>query len=563
MRKKWIVRSADPEISSRLAAEMNMSPVLARVLVNRGITDPDSARHYLYGTIKDLHDPFKLKDMKSAAERVRRALQKKERILVYGDYDADGVTSCALLHRVFTSCGGNVSCYIPHRVDEGYGMNLEACRYIRKTGFGLVITVDCGIGSLEEVKFLREAGIDVIVTDHHQPRENLPKAYSVINPWRSDCSYPYKELAGVGLAFKLAQAVTGEDLDEYLDLVALGTVSDVAPLTGENRLMVRRGLEVLTNTDKHGLAALIEVVRLQKKQLQASHLGFILGPRINAVGRVGSAEKALNLLLSLNREESLVLATELDGHNRERQQIELKTFKQAMAQAEEINFKHSHTVVLHDDSWHPGVIGIVASRIAEKFYRPTILIATGNGKGKGSGRSIRNFHLFDALCKCKHLLEEFGGHEKAAGLSIQKENLADFKDFFNKTAQEVLTAEDFIPQIITDMEIPLSALSEGLIQEIERCAPFGQGNPSPVFISHDLKLRGQPKALRNNYFKLWLTDGDLTCESIVRGGELDLAGFDQGGVSAVYSPAMNHWQGISTIQLKLKDLTLTELARED
>lgn len=558
MQKIWKFHPIDLNKQKLFSSELGISPVLAQILINRGIDNQQDAHNYLTNSLSNCYDSFLLKDMCKAQARINRAIRQKEKIVIYGDYDVDGLTSCALLFNVLSVLGADVFCYIPHRIEEGYGLNKNACVFIKKENVSLVITVDCGIGSFEEIKYLASQGIDTIITDHHRPQDdNLPGAIAVINPLQKRCKYPFKDLAGVGLAYKLAQVVTGKQLDvsEHLDLVALGTISDVASLTGENRILVKYGLKKLSHTKKVGLKALMEVAGIKKRNLSAYHVGFILGPRINAIGRMGSAKQALDLLLSKNYSQAIDLAKILDKENRQRQKEESKTLKEALAQIEsEINFKHHRSLILHNDKWHPGVIGIVASRIAERFYRPTILISTKDKIGKGSGRSIRNFHLFDTLLKCDHLLEEFGGHEKAAGLSILRENLEDFKRFFNEMVHKTLSSEELIPVIDVDMEIALSALSEKLISEIEKCAPFGVGNARPVFASRDLKLKGNPRYLRSNGIKLWMTDGKITCEALGNGfNNFNISHVDD-NFSILYSPSINNWQGINTIQLKLKDL---------
>ncbi|MBU1924979.1 MAG: single-stranded-DNA-specific exonuclease RecJ, partial [Candidatus Omnitrophica bacterium] len=517
MQKTWNFHKIFLIKQRKLIADLGISPILAQVLINRGIDTSRSAEQFLKSQRSNFADAFLLKGMRKAVDRVRKAIENKEKIFIYGDYDVDGLTSCALLFYVLADLGAEVSCYIPHRMEEGYGLNTDACKSIKKKSASLMITVDCGINSFEEIKYLASLGIDTIVTDHHQPQEDkIPAAYSVINPHQKDCPYPYKELAGVGLAYKLAEALTGgtKDISEHLDLVALGTVSDMAALVGENRLFVKYGLEVLAKTKKAGLKALMEVAGISKGKISAYHIGFMLGPRINATGRMGSTEKALKLLLSKDAAESHELAKMLDQENRQRQRIEGKTLKEALNMVEnEVNFKHHRSVVLHNDNWHPGVIGIVASRIAERFYRPTILISTAKTLGKGSGRSIKNFNMFDTLDKCKHLLKEFGGHEKAAGLSILRENLTEFKTIFNQLAHQLLDVQDLVPALDIDMEIALGALSEKLIMELEKCAPFGIGNPQPLFVSRNLKLKNKPRILRANTYKLWLTDDKITCEA--------------------------------------------------
>ncbi|MFH1092925.1 MAG: single-stranded-DNA-specific exonuclease RecJ [Candidatus Omnitrophota bacterium] len=558
MQKTWNIRKIDAKKQQSFAKELGISLILAQILLNRGIQTKEQARSYLYDDISKCFDPFLLKGMKKAVKRTQEALAGKEKIFIYGDYDVDGLSSTALLYFVLKDLGADVAYYIPHRVEEGYSLNKQACMNLKKQKAKLIITVDCGISSFKEVKYLNSAGIDIIITDHHRIVEGkIPSAYAVINPMQKGCDYPYKDLAGVGIAYKFAQALTHGvmDVNSHLDLVALGTISDVAPLTGENRILVKQGLQVLSNTNKTGLKALMEITGIKKKKISTQHVGFILGPRINASGRMGSAEKALELLLSDDDEHALRLAKDLENYNRQRQKEEAKTLKQAISMMQsEINFKHHRSVVLHNDEWHPGVIGIVASRIAEKYYRPTILISTKDKMGKGSGRSIRNFHLFDTLSKCGHLLEKFGGHEKAAGISILKNNLLDFKKFFNEMVHKSLSCEELVPVIDVDMEVSLDVLSEKLINELELCAPFGIGNPRPVFASRDLRAKDRPRTLRGNGFKIWLTDGKVTCEALgSKFSDIDISDISS-GFSVVYSPSINDWQGINTIQLKLKDL---------
>lgn len=560
MQKNWKIKSIDLNLQKKLALELGISSILAQILINRGITNPADAKGYLDCDIQDIHDGLLLKGMSKAIKRIHKAIEQKQKIVIYGDYDVDGLTSCAVLFNVLSQMQANVSCYIPHRVDEGYGLNKTACSQIKEQGADLLISVDCGISAFDEVDYLNSIGLDVIITDHHQPvGAKVPDALAVINPLQPGCKYPYKNLAGVGIAYKLACALVeeGKDITEHLDLVALGTICDVAPLTGENRIFVKHGLEILSQTNKIGLKALKEIAGIANRKLEVYHVGFMLGPRINATGRMGSAKKALELLLSCDYKKAMVLAHALDADNKQRQKEESKTLRQALAMVDkEIDFKQHKSVVLHNDAWHPGVIGIVASRIAERFYRPTILISTKDKIGKGSGRSIANFHLLDTISKCNHLLVGFGGHEKAAGLSILKDNLTSFKESFNEIASLSLSDDDMIPVVNIDMQIPLSSVSEELINEIEQCAPFGMGNSRPVFSSVNLKLKARPKSLRANCFKMWITDGEVTCEAFGnRFTDIDISHIKD-DFSIVYSPSINDWQGIHTIQLKLKDLQL-------
>ena len=557
--KSWFVKKPDYRLQEVLSRELNISPIIAQVLINRGITDASSAIKFLKSDLNALHDPFLLKDMDKAVFRIREAIRKKEKILIYGDYDVDGITGVALLMLVLKNLGADVHYYIPHRVEEGYGLNREAIFNAHKTGVNLLISVDCGISAFEEVDYLNELGMDAVITDHHKPKDSLiPKAFAVINPLRDGCPYPFKYLAGVGVAFKLAQALYGglDGLLQYLDLVSVGTVADVVPITGENRVIVQHGLSMLANTHSPGLKALMEVSGLKGKAITSTHVGFIMAPRINATGRIGSPDTAIKLLLSGEYERAVQFANILDEENRVRQRLEEKTLKEALSKIEqEVNFKEDRIIILNDADWHPGVTGIVASRIVDRFYRPTILIVIKDGIGKGSGRSIRNFPLFDALSQCGEFLEEYGGHEYAAGLVVSGEKLTGFKNALNGIARTILQDKDLIPRIEIDMEIPLGGLTEELIEDLEKLSPFGAGNPKPVFSSSDVSVKTFPKIMGRNTVKMWVTDGGTTCEAVGfnMAGNLTLPRRDE-KISIAYSPSMNDWQGTSTMQLKIIDL---------
>jgi len=562
--KLWDVKKPACQLQEILARELNISPIIAQLLINRGITSVSSAQEFLKSDLNALHDPFLLKDMDKAVLRIKEAIGKNEKVLIYGDYDVDGITGVTLLYLVLKGLGADVHYYIPHRVEEGYGLNKEAIYNAYKTGVNLLISTDCGITSFEEVDYLNELRIDTIITDHHKPKDSLiPNAFAVINPLRRDCPYPYKYLAGVGVAFKLAHGLCGElsGLLQYMDLVSIGTVADIVPVTGENRAIVKYGLSSLSNTQRLGLKALIEVSGLKGRAITATHVGFIIGPRINAAGRIGSPETAVNLLLAGEYERALQLANILDEGNRARQRLEEKTLKEALWKIEqEINFKEDRVIVLNDASWHQGVTGIVASRIVERFYRPTILVVMKDGIGRGSGRSIRNFPLLDALSQCEKFLEKYGGHEYAAGLVVLKENLMGFKDALNGIAHNTLQDKDLIPRIGIDMEIPLGEISEGLIDQIEKLAPFGVGNPKPVFSSKGVSVKTIPRVMGRNTVKMWVTDGKVTCEAVgfnMASGELRLPEKDE-KISLVYSLSINDWQGTSTLQLKMIDLKPSE-----
>lgn len=564
MRKRWFVKKADKEILDSLVKELNISPIIAQLLANRNILNPEEANRFLSCRLSNLHDPYVLKGMKRAVARIRRALSKGEKILVYGDYDVDGITSVSLLKSVLTDLGGSVLGYIPNRLEEGYGLNLEACRFAHRKRISLVITVDCGINAKREIDYLNSLNIDVIIVDHHEVQGGpLPRAHAIINPLQHGCTYPFKHLAGIGLAFKLAQALLdrpAEDLKDLLDLVALGTVSDIVPQLGENRILTKHGLDVLNRTDRVGLKELIRVSGLKGRDISSGHIGYMLGPRINASGRIGSPKVALRLLLTDREDEAKELAEILDRENRNRQRIENNILQEAMQKIErEVNFKEHKTIVLSSPNWHPGVIGIVASRLVDKFYRPTAIISVDHSTGRGSARSISDFNLFNAISKCKRHLTEFGGHEAACGFAIHKKDIEKFKLTFNKVAKSSLLPEHLLPKLHADMDIPLSRLSERLIYDIERLAPHGPRNPSPVFISRGIKLKNMPRSIGRNGIKFWVTDGKITCEAIAFGVQDSfLRELSNERLDLAYFPSINIYKGLRSIKLDLEDLKPSE-----
>lgn len=558
MQKIWDVKKPDAILQKKLTQELNIPSLLAQLLINRGITTSRQADEFLRCSLEDLHDPFLLKGLDRAVVRIKTAIKNKEKIIVWGDYDVDGLTSVALLKEVLLGLGARVDHYIPHRTEDGYGMNIEAAERLAADSIKLVITVDCGINSFSEVDFLAKSKIDVIVTDHHRPQNNvLPQAFSVIDPLQSGCSYPFKFLAGVGVAFKLAQAITGEKLFEHTDLVALGTISDIVPMTGENRIFVKHGLAQLSKTKKAGLLKLLDKTGVKDKEVTSMHAGFMLGPRLNAAGRIGSSENSLKLLMTRSDSEAAILTEQLNNDNRLRQQIEAKTLSEALLKiSREVNFKEHRVIVLHQDDWHPGVIGIVASRIVERFYRPAILFSSKDSDfAKGSGRSIENFHLFDALANCKEYIEEFGGHSKACGLSIRLDRIEDFKKAINNYAMDRVLPGDFSPRIDVDAQIPLSLLSKELIGQIDLLAPFGHGNPKPIFMTRAVSLKSKPTVLGKNTIKMWVSDGDITCQALGFKMAENFSAIDMPEVlDIVYTAGLNKWQGTTSIELSLKDL---------
>ncbi|MDD3904922.1 MAG: single-stranded-DNA-specific exonuclease RecJ [Candidatus Omnitrophica bacterium] len=558
MQKIWKIRESDPKVQDHLSSALNISKVTAQLLVNRGIKTIDVASDFMKCSLASCHSPFLLKDMDKAVSRIRKAISSGERILVYGDYDVDGMTSVTLLYSALKTLGANATTYIPNRIEEGYGLNLSAIKRAHHDGVKLIITVDCGISSFKETEHAAALKVDIIITDHHEiVGAKVPMAYAVINPLQKDCKYPFKHLAGVGLAYKLVKALydgTSHFAEDFLDLVSLGTVADIAPLVGENRVLAKHGLDELSRRERVGLRALMEVSGLDGN-ISSGHIGFVLGPRINAMGRIGSPQKAIDLLLSDNIDTATELAKVLSTENRSRQKIEARILDEALDKVErEVNFKDHRVIVLASENWHPGVIGIVASRIADRFYRPTILISLDGKVGKGSGRSIDGFHLFEYLLRCKDLLAGFGGHEAACGITIEKDNISKFTELINAEAFKDVDESIFSPKLEIEMDVPLGSLNEEVIREIEALAPFGSENPRPVLSSRKLNIKDGPRQIGKSGFKLWVTDKAVTCEAITFGrGNFDMpkAGSD---IDLAYIPSINNWQGVQSIQLEIKDI---------
>lgn len=557
MHKILNIAKPNLQLQKNLSEELKVSLILAQLLINRGIKSTSEAHKFIDVKLSNLLDPFDFLDMTKAVKRIKVAAQTKEKVMLFGDYDVDGVTSIALLKSALTSLGLEVVHYLPHRVKEGYGLNKNAIRMAKENKIGLLVTADCGTSNHEEIQELKRLHIDTIITDHHEPLNcEMPQALSIINPKVKNANYKFRDLAGVGVAYKFAQGITGDSLFEDLDLVSLGTIADVVPLTGENRIIAKEGLKRLSKTKRAGLKALMEVSGVKGKTINATFVSFILGPRLNASGRMDSAHTALELLLCEDEGAALNLAKSVDAHNRQRQKIESAILEEAQALIDkEVNFKEHKVIVLAKEDWHPGVLGIVASKIAARFYRPTIIISLTEKLCKGSARSIKNFHIFDALSGCKHLLEEFGGHAHAAGLVITKDSIQDFKETINRLACDKLRLEDLLPSTDIDMELKLSDLSERLAQELSVLEPYGTGNPEPLFYTRNLKLKGEPQVLGRNTLKFWVTDGELAYHTIgfglsgLRNSFLQADSFDM-----VYTPAIDDWQGNNSIILEAKDV---------
>lgn len=559
--KVWRVVPACAELSARLARALDVSPVVAQVLVNRGLGDEEAARRFLRGGAETLPDPYLLLGMERAVARIGEAVAAGQRITVYGDYDVDGITATALLYRVITRLGGVVDYYIPERQSEGYGLNEAALEALYRGGTRLVVTVDCGISAVAEIAAL--AGrVDVIVTDHHQPPEVLPPAYAVLNPKQAACPYPDKNLAGVGVAFKLCQALWGRmggdgvPPDALLDLVAVGTVADIVPLTGENRILVKLGLERLAVTDNAGLRALMKEAGLAAEKLDAGRVGFVIAPRLNAAGRLRHAAAGVELLITDDDARAAELAADLERENGHRQAVE----RELLAAADELlagtEPAKQKVLVLAGDDWHSGVIGIVASRLVDRYYRPVVMISVRDGIGKGSCRSIPSFDIFRALEQCADLLVQFGGHRQAAGLTVEAANIDALRERLNAVAAATLSEDDYQPVLDIDSRVALAEVDAALVEQLACLAPYGLGNPCPVFACEKLAVAGvRAVGQDGRHLKLRVKQAGASGEVI---------GWDMGGlaerlsgdtaIDLAFVPEYNEWQGQRHIQLKACDV---------
>jgi len=561
---KWVVANQpDPDSIKIFIDTLKVPRIIARILFNRGIQSLDDAKWFFKQDWEDLYDPFLMEDMDKAVDRVVKALEEKERIFIYGDYDVDGITGVSLLTLFLRELGGEIFFYIPNRLLEGYGLSRSGIQHAANVGASLLISVDCGITGIEEVDFAREVGIDVIVSDHHEPGHRLPEAVAILDPKREQCNYPFKELAGVGVTFKLIQAI-GQRLNlsddvyrKYVDLVALGSAADIVPLIDENRLLVKKGLEKINQHDRLGIRALVESSGLNGKKIGTGQIVFILAPRINAVGRLGNAERAVRLIITDSEQQAKNIANILEAENQHRKSIDEETYQEALAMIKsECNVETDRAVVLAKEGWHSGVIGIVASRIAEQVYRPTIMITIDNGIGKGSARSISNFDIYSALKQCENHLLGFGGHRYAAGLTIQIDKIIHFQEAFKKIAAETVKDENLIQQLLVDAEISLPEINDKLIRILNLFAPFGPRNMRPVFLSNNLQVVGSPRVVGRNHLKFRVRQ---------KGKVFDAIGFDLGelyyrltpgedNLDMVYVIEENYWNGQAKIQLRVKDL---------
>jgi single-stranded-DNA-specific exonuclease len=554
-----------PRLSNEDARPLsNYSPILRQILHNRGYQSAEQARQYLEATPPDGSHPQDMLGIASAIDRLRFSIQNDEKIAVYGDYDADGVTATALMVHALKLLDAQVIGYIPNRFDEGYGLNVEALQSLHEDGVKLVVTVDCGIRSLQEAQYAAELGMQLIISDHHHPGTSLPPALAVINPKQDGDTYPEKNLAGVGLAYKLVQGLFEEinrsgngagflDATQYLDLVALGTVADLAPLTGENRALVRAGLQAMHRPHRQGLVSLMGAAAINPLQVNAGDIGFALGPRLNAAGRLDSALAALELLLTNDLFEAGRIAQQLDIQNRERQQITHAIQERAELLALERD-PEALLLIAVDADFNPGVVGLAASRLTDQYYRPAIVAQRGEDFTRGSCRSIPEFHITQALDGCADLLEHHGGHAAAAGFTVRNDRLEELIDRLQAIALEQLADLDLRPTLQADMELPLSALKPEILPDLNRLQPTGYGNPQPAFVSHDLKvLRSRTVGKDNSHLKLTVTDGRITYDAIAfRQGHWQ--GQMPPKIDLMYFFEVNEFNGRSYLQLNVRDL---------
>ncbi|NBU80156.1 MAG: single-stranded-DNA-specific exonuclease RecJ [Flavobacteriaceae bacterium] len=545
-----------------LATELKVDELVATLLVQRGIKTFDQARQFFRPSLDDLYNPYLMKDMDKAVSRIESAIANEENILVFGDYDVDGTTAVSLVSSYLKSYYPNVATYIPDRYDEGYGISYKGIDFAEDNGFTLIIALDCGIKSIDHITYANERNIDFIICDHHRPGDILPEAIAVLDPKREDCSYPYDELCGCGVGFKLIQALaqnrnqTIDDLLIYLDLVATAIAADIVPITGENRVLAKFGLEVINSNPRPGIKALVQNVK--KKKLTITDVVFIIAPRINAAGRIKHGNEAVALLTEYDLDQAEQFASEIEKYNSDRKELDKKISNEALTQIIENEEQHKFTTVVYSESWHKGVIGIVASRLTETYYRPTIVFTKSGDKLAASARSVKDFDVYNALEACAEHLEQFGGHMYAAGMTLKEENYLAFKDAFEKVVSETIHPDLLTPEISIDAEINLSEIDERLLRLLNQFEPFGPENMTPTFMTKNLKDTGYAKQLGKDdeHLKLFVKQNNSEGFGVIGfglGNKLELVK-NQNLFDALYCIDENEFNGNVTVQLRLKDL---------
>ena len=559
MNKKWQIYETDENRIQEISQKYNLNKLLSTILANRNIINEKDIKQFLSPTRKDFHDPFLIHDMEKAVERIIKAIEKQEKVTIYGDYDVDGITSITVLKSYLSDRGLEVETYIPNRLNEGYGLNKEAIEKIHNNGCQLMITVDCGISGIEEIEYANSLGIETIVTDHHEPGNDLPKAFAVIDNKRKDSNYPFRELAGVGVVFKLIQAISiklglaEEEYLKYLDIVCIGTISDIVPLVDENRVITKLGLMLVRQTKNIGLKAILKTSGYNK--IDSNTISFGVAPRINACGRMGVAEEALELFLSKNVNHVMELARKLNDHNRVRQETEKSIFEEALKQIQEKHLDENNTIVVGGENWHHGVIGIVSSKITEMYFKPSILLSfEGDDLGKGSGRSIPGFDLHDALMKCEDCIEKFGGHSMAIGITVKRENLEKLKQELENIAIEE-KIDEIVPIIKIDARINLSEVNKEMVESLKELEPFGEGNKMPIFAFKNLKIDSIRALSEGKHLKLTLKDNNTIVSAIgFNMGELAQDYRIGDKIDVVGTLEINSFNGTDSIQINMKDL---------
>ena len=560
---RWTIKSKpEKEQVQKLQNELQVDETIATLLFQRGIENFEQARTFFRPSLNDLHNPYLMKDMDKAVSRIEKAIENNENILVFGDYDVDGTTAVSLVSSYLKSYYPNVATYIPDRYDEGYGISYKGIDFADDNGISLIIALDCGIKSIEHIAYANEKNIDFIICDHHRPGNELPNAIAVLDPKRDDCFYPYDELCGCGVGFKLIQALaenrnqTIDNLVIYLDLVATAIAADIVPMTGENRVLAKFGLEVINTNPRPGIKALIQNVK--KKVLTITDVVFIIAPRINAAGRIKHGNEAVSLLTEYDLEQSEQFASEIEGYNIDRKDLDKRITIEALSQIDENNEKEKFTTVVYNENWHKGVIGIVASRLTETYYRPTIVFTKSGDKLAASARSVKDFDVYNALEACSEHLEQFGGHMYAAGMTLLPKNYENFKNAFEEEVKKTIHPDLLIPEISVDAEIELSDINEKMIRILSQFEPFGPQNMTPVFLSKNIKDTGYAKPIGQNdeHLKLYVKQANSESFGAIGfglGNKLDLVK-NQKPFEAVYCIDENEFNGNVSVQLRMKDL---------
>ena len=558
MSKKWQIYQVNEKEIEELQEKYKMNKLLATILSNRGIVKEEQIEKFLKPKRNDFYDPYGMPDMKITVDRIIKAIENQEKTIIYGDYDVDGITSVTVLKSFLEERGLNVGVYIPNRLDEGYGLNKTAVEKIAQEGYTLMITVDCGISAIEEVKYANELGIETLITDHHEPGEELPKALAVVDAKRKDNTYQCRNLAGVGVVFKLIQAISirlgleEKEYLKYLDIVCIGTISDIVPLTDENRVIVKLGLKLVQQTRNLGLRSILQATGYNK--IDSIAISFGVAPRINACGRMGHQEEALNLFLSKDVNEVNELTQKLNAYNKERQEIEKNIFADAVEQIKDNNLQEKNTIVLMGKNWHHGVIGIVSSKITEMYFKPSILLCEEGDIGKGSGRSIPGFDLYEALTKCKKSVDRFGGHAMAIGITIKKDKFEELKNEFEEIAQEN-HIEEIVPILKIDSQINLDEINKEMVESLKELEPFGEENKTPLFLFKNLKIDSIRALTEGKHLKLTVKENKNIVNAIgFNIGELANEYKIGDKVDIVGNLEINSFNGVDNIQINIKDI---------